>query len=116
MARKQSLAKAPPAYQLFVKRFPGLGRAWEELGDAGAAAGPLDAKTQRLAKLALAIGSRQEGAVHSGVRKALAAGATAEELEQVVALAASLIGLPASVAAFRWVREEIEKAGPSGRR
>lgn len=107
MARKKPLAKAPPAYQAFVKRFPQLGRAWELLGDAGATAGPLDARTQRLLKLAIAIGTRQEGAVHSGVRKALAAGATPEELEQVVALAASLIGLPATVAAFCWVREEI---------
>ncbi|MBM4016572.1 MAG: carboxymuconolactone decarboxylase family protein [Planctomycetes bacterium] len=111
MVRRRRLKKAPPAYQLFVKRFPGLGRAWEQLGDAGAAAGPLDARTQRLIKLALAIGSRQEGAVHSGVRKALAAGATAAELEQVVALAASLIGLPATVAAFCQVREELLKEG-----
>lgn len=109
MARRKALQKAPAAYQAFVKRFPGLGRAWEQLGDAGAAAGPLDAKTQRLIKLALAVAARQEGAVHSGVRKALAAGATPPELEQVVALAASLIGLPASVAAFCQVREEIAK-------
>lgn len=106
MARKKPLAKAPPAYRAFVDRFPGLGKAWEQLGEAGAAAGPLDARVQRLVKLAIAIGARQEGAVHSGVRKALAAGASPEELEQVVALAASLIGLPATVAAFCWVREE----------
>ncbi len=108
MATKKALSKAPPAYRAFVKRFPKLGQAWELLGDAGSSAGPLDAKTVRLLKLALAIGSRQEGAVHSAVRKALAAGAEAEELEQVVALAASLLGLPATVAVFCWVREEIE--------
>ena len=64
-------------------------------------------KTQRLIKLAVAIGTRQEGAVHSGVRKSVAAGASAAEVEQVVALAASLIGLPACVAAFGWVKEEL---------
>jgi alkylhydroperoxidase/carboxymuconolactone decarboxylase family protein YurZ len=109
MARRRTLKRAPPAYQAFVKRFPGLGKAWEQLGEAGAAAGPLDVRTQRLVKLALAIGVRQEGAVHSGVRKALAAGATAAEVEQVAALAASLIGLPATVAAFCQVREELVK-------
>jgi len=113
--RAVGLKKAPPAYQAFVQRFPDLGRAWELLSKGADAAGPLDARTQRLAKLALAIGSQQEGAVHSGVRKALAAGATPEELEQVVALAASLIGLPATVAAFCWVREEMEKGGVKGR-
>ena len=111
MASKKALKKAPPAYRRFVRRFPGLGKAWEQLGDAGAEAGPLDVKTQRLIKLALAIGSRQEGAVHSGVRKALAAGASTTEVEQVVALAASLIGLPAAVAAFCWVSEEAAATG-----
>jgi alkylhydroperoxidase/carboxymuconolactone decarboxylase family protein YurZ len=53
----------------------------------------------------------REGAVHSGVRKARDAGASLAELEQVVALAASTIGLPAAVAAWTWVKEET----PGGR-
>jgi 4-carboxymuconolactone decarboxylase len=103
------LRRAPKAYDEFVKRFPKLGRAWELLGEAGDEAGPLSVKNRRLVKLAVAIGARQEGAVHSGVRKAVAAGASQKELEQVVALAASLIGLPATVAAFGWVREQIAR-------
>ncbi len=109
MKRRRTLQRAPKAFEAFVRRFPKLGAAWELLGEAADEAGPLDARTQRLVKLALAIAAKQEGAVHSGVRKALAAGATLEELEQVVALAASLIGLPATVAAFGWVREEVGK-------
>lgn len=104
------LRRAPAAFEAFVRRFPGLGRAWDQLGEAGAAAGPLEVRVQRLVKLAIAIGSRQEGAVHSGVRKALHAGASVAELEQVVALAASLLGLPATVAAYCQVREECEKS------
>jgi len=105
MARLQ---RAPRSFQDFVRRFPKLGKAWELLGEGAAEAGPLDEKTLRLVKLGLAIGSRQEGAVHSGVRKALAAGASLEELEQVVAAAASLIGLPATVMVYQWVKEEAE--------
>jgi alkylhydroperoxidase/carboxymuconolactone decarboxylase family protein YurZ len=104
------LKRPPKAFEAFVRRFPKLGKGWALLSEAGEEAGPLDVKTQRLVKLALAIGTRQEGAAHSGVRKALAAGATAQELEQVIALAASLIGLPACVAALGWVREEIAKS------
>jgi 4-carboxymuconolactone decarboxylase len=104
------LKKPPKSFEEFVRRFPKLGQGWELLGAAAAEAGPLDGKTQRLLKLALAIAARQEGAVHSAVRKALAAGAKLEELEQVVALAASLIGLPATVMVFQWVREEAEAA------
>lgn len=107
------LDRPPRSYDEFVRRFPKLGQAWELLGEAAAEAGPLDPKTQRLVKLAIAVATRQEGAVHSGVRKALAAGATREELDQVVALAASLVGLPATVAAFQWVREEAEKRAAS---
>jgi alkylhydroperoxidase/carboxymuconolactone decarboxylase family protein YurZ len=103
------LKRPPKAFEEFVRRYPKLGAAWQLLGDGAEEAGPLDVKTQRLIKLAVAIGSRQEGAVHSGVRKASAAGANAAEIEQVVALAASLIGLPASVAVFGWVKEELAR-------
>lgn len=109
MPDPRPLAKPPQTYRDFVARYPELARAWELIHAGGAAAGPLDERTQRLVKLGLAIGARQEGAVHSSVRKALALGIPAEELEQVVALAAGTLGFPATVAAFTWVREEIAK-------
>jgi 4-carboxymuconolactone decarboxylase len=105
-------SKAPAAHQQFVRRFPSLGQAWDLVNEEGGR-GPLDPKTQRLLKLAIAVGAMREGAVHSGVRKARDAGASLAEMEQVVALAASTIGFPASVAVWSWVREE---AGPGARR
>ena len=114
MAPKTS--RPPTAHQQFVRRFASLGKAWG-LVNAEGDAGPLDAKTQRLLKLAIAIGAMREGAVHSGVRKARDAGASLAEMEQVVALAASTIGFPASVAVWRWVREEAgETRRPTKRR
>jgi len=101
--KKQS--RPPAAHQRFVRRFPKLGKAWDLVNEEGGA-GPLDAKTQRLLKLAIAIGAMREGAVHSGVRKARDAGASVAEMEQVVALAASTIGFPAAVAAWSWVCDE----------
>lgn len=100
-------SRPPAAHQAFVRRFPRLGRAWDLVNEEGAS-GPLDAKAQRLLKLAIAIGARREGAVHSGVRKARDAGATAGEIEQVVALAASTIGFPSAVAAWSWVRDVLD--------
>ena len=85
-------------------RYPKLAEAWDAIHEAGAM-GPLDAKTQRLVKLAVAIGGLREGAVHASARKALDMGISIEELEQVVALAAGTLGLPATVAAFTWVRD-----------
>lgn len=102
---KKGSSRPPATHQQFVHRFERLGRAWDLVNEEGAR-GSLDAKAQRLLKLAVAIGAMREGAVHSGVRKARDAGATVAEMEQIVALAASTIGLPAAVAVWSWVREE----------
>ena len=67
--------------------------------------GPLDARTQRLVKLAIAVGAQRESAVHSAVRKALDEGVSLAEMEQLVPLAAPTIGFPASVAAWSWITE-----------
>src|SRR5262249_11588981 len=100
--------KPPKTYEAFVRRFPKLGEAWEKIAEAGHD-GPLDAKTVQLIKLAIATGAMREGAVHSGVRKALAAGIRVEEIEQVVSLAASTLGMPSTVAVFTWMHDEIDK-------
>jgi alkylhydroperoxidase/carboxymuconolactone decarboxylase family protein YurZ len=102
------LPKPPDAYRRFVERHPALDKAWSLIAEAGKG-GPLDDKTARLIKLAIAIGAGREGAVHSGVRKAVAVGVTRAELEQVVALAAGTLGMPSCVAVHCWVLDEIEK-------
>jgi alkylhydroperoxidase/carboxymuconolactone decarboxylase family protein YurZ len=101
--------KPPETYEAFVQRYPAIARGWESIGAAGRE-GPLDEKTVRLVKLGLAIGALREGAVHANVRKALAGGIPREEIEQVIALAAGTIGLPATVAVFSWVQDAL--AGP----
>ena len=99
-------SQPPSTHKEFVRRFPALGKAWD-LAGAEAAAGPLDARTQRLVKLAVAAGALRESAVRSAVRKGLDAGLTAAEMEQVVPLAATTIGLPAAVAVWSWIRETL---------
>ena|SRR5437867_13419242 len=100
--------KPPKTYETFIRRYPKLGQAWEKISEAGQD-GPLDAKSVRLIKLAIAIGAMREGAVHSGVRKALAGGITVEEVEQVIALAAGTLGMPSTVAVFSWVHDELDR-------
>jgi alkylhydroperoxidase/carboxymuconolactone decarboxylase family protein YurZ len=48
--------------------------------------------------------------VRSAVRKALKAGVSREEIEQVVALGASTLGMPSSVAVFSWVQTVLKEA------
>lgn len=97
--------RPPKTYDEFVTRFPGLGNAWDLMHEAGEEAGPLSVRERQLVKLGVSIGALREGAVHSAVRKALASGVKREEIDQVVALAASTVGLPSAVAAWTWVRE-----------
>jgi len=99
-------SRPPKAFTAFSRRFPRIARAWDLLAEEGSD-GPLDLKTQRLIKLGVAMASRAEGATHSAVRKALAAGVTPPEIYQAVALAASTIGLPGAVAAFTWIEDEL---------
>ena len=99
-------SKPPAVHQQFVRRFPGIGKAWDLVNEQ-AGAGPLEQRVERLVKLAIAIGAMREGAVHSAVRKARDASVSLAEMEQVVALAASTIGFPASVAVWSWIREEL---------
>ncbi|HWC03887.1 MAG TPA: carboxymuconolactone decarboxylase family protein [Methylomirabilota bacterium] len=110
------MPRPPKPFLEFTRQNPGVGRAYEALGAACGEAGPLDAKTRELVKLGLAIGGRLEGAVHSHVRRAREAGATAAEIGHVVALATPTLGLPTTVAAYTWVRETLAPEGLRRRR
>jgi len=107
------LAKPPKAYEIFRERYPKLAEAWDRIAEAGEV-GPIGAREMRLIKLGIAIGAMREGAVHSSVRKALAAGASPEAIRQVVALAAGTLGLPSTVAIDTWVESEMKKAKLGG--
>lgn len=95
----------PDVYREMRQRFPDVAQSLDALGKAVATAGPLDEKTQRLVNLGIATGAQAEGAVRSHCRRALDAGASPEELFQVVMLTISTRGFPAAVAAYSWMQE-----------
>ncbi|MGC9962006.1 MAG: carboxymuconolactone decarboxylase family protein [Acidimicrobiales bacterium] len=95
----------PDVYLRMRSRFPTIADAFDALGEASEHAGPLEERTQRLVKLGIAIGAAAEGAVRSGTRRALAAGASPEEILHVAVLAITTRGFPAAVAAFSWIDE-----------
>ena len=72
----------PSAAKKIADEYPELWTAFTAFGKASSESGPIDAKTARLVKVALAIGAGLEGAVHSHVRRALAEGVPAEELNR----------------------------------
>ena len=69
---------------------------------------------RELIKLALAVGARLEGGVHSHVRRALDTGATASELRHVVTLAVPTLGFPNAAAAFTWIEDVLAASKHEG--
>lgn len=99
----------PSGAKRLADRHEKVWTAYAQLGEAVAQAGPLDERTRRLIKLALAIGGGSEGAVHSHVRRALTEGVSADELRHVTILAIPTLGLPAAVKAMTWIDDVLEK-------
>jgi alkylhydroperoxidase/carboxymuconolactone decarboxylase family protein YurZ len=89
--------------------FPDVWEAYAELGEACAGAGPLDARTRRLVKLALAVAAGSEGATHSHSRRAIEEGVDPESLRHVALLAIPTVGLPRAVAALTWIEDILDE-------
>lgn len=98
----------PEIYTTFRATHPAVAKALDGVGAAVDDAGPLDPKTMRIVKLALAIGAGAEGAVRSNVRKALDEGATADEIRHVALAAITTVGFPPAIAALGWMDQVLE--------
>lgn len=95
----------PKVYEKFRQNFPEVFETYKQLGITTRKAGPLDEKTQDLVKLGISVGANSRGAVMSHTRKALAAGATPEEITHAVLLALTTTGFPNMIAAMNWIEE-----------
>ena len=99
----------PAGAQRLANRHPEIWAVYQKLGAACAEAGPLDAKTRRLVKLALAVGSQSEGAVHSHTRPSADENISKDELVHVALLAIPSIGLAKAVAALTWMEDVLKE-------
>lgn len=102
------MSKLPKRFVDFTQNYPQIASAYRALGESASGAGPLDEKTRALVRIAIAIGSRMEGAVHSHTRKSREAGASDAEIRHVAILATTTIGFPNMMAALSWVDDELE--------
>ncbi len=92
-----------------VNRFPEILEAHQNLGATIRQSGPLDEKSLHLIQLAAAGAIQSEGAVHSHTRRALAAGATEDEIYHSLLSLISTIGFPRVTAAISWARDILNK-------
>ena len=100
----------PKHHQSIVRQYPQYMAALDAVGEAAANAGPLPEKTRHLVQIGAAAAIRSEGAVHSHTRRALAAGATREEVEHAVIAATSTIGFPNVMPALSWINDVTGRA------
>lgn len=98
--------KKPPSPQTLEKHFPEMLEAHRCLQEAAASAGPLDEGTRELILLGAFTAARHDGGFKSHARRALAAGATPEELRQAVAITpGNATSIEVVADALRWVEE-----------
>ncbi|MFC1567256.1 carboxymuconolactone decarboxylase family protein [Thermodesulfobacteriota bacterium] len=99
----------PKTYEDFSEKYPEVMNDYQQLGKACRETGPLEYKYQDLIKLGIAVGANSRGAVMSSVRKALASGATPEEIIHAVLLSLTTTGFPNMIAALGWVNAVLGK-------
>ena len=100
----------PHSWQELAADFPGVTLAYDALSDACRDAGPLEAQTVALVKLAVSVGGHCQRTVHAHAKKALRAGVAPEVLRQVAMIALPTIGLPAALDARGWIEESIRES------
>jgi 4-carboxymuconolactone decarboxylase len=103
----------PKIFQSFSERYPDVLTSYQGLAKACRNAGPIDEKTQELIMLGIAVGANSRGGVMSHTRKAVDAGASPEEIHQVVILSLTPTGFPNMIAALGWVKEVLAKGAVS---
>lgn len=99
----------PKSYEDFSNKYQDVMDSYQQLGKSCRETGPLEYKYQDLVKLGIAVGANSRGAVMSAVRKALASGATPDEIIHAVLLSLTTTGFPNMIAALGWVNEVLEK-------
>ena len=99
----------PRTYETFRRVYPDIFKAYDRLGTLAHEHGTLGPKTREFIKLAMAIGAKLEGAVHSHARQALDAGGSPNEVRQAVLLGLTTLGFPSTMAALTWVEDVLKE-------
>ena len=105
------MSKKPSFYEAFRESHPKVVEAYEALGDATRAAGPLSTREVALVKLGIAAGSGTASAVHAHVRRALEAGVSVDAIRHVGIVGITTLGWPSAMAVRGMIEDELTKHG-----
>ncbi|MCL5281309.1 MAG: carboxymuconolactone decarboxylase family protein [Planctomycetes bacterium] len=98
----------PEHFQSFVRDFPQVWQAHQQLSEACAREGPLDRKTRELIKVGISGAANQITALQRHAVMAVQAGASKEEIYQVILLLITTVGFPRASAAMQWAKSALE--------
>ena len=101
--------RLPRAVQKFSTSYGKVWQGFKQLGEECHRAGPLPDRMRRLVKVGIAAAAQSEGAVHSAVRTARAAGISAAEIRHAIVLSITTIGFPRAMAALSWADDDLGK-------
>lgn len=101
-------SEVPKHYRRIGAQYPEFAQMHERLASVARDSGPIDEKTAHLIQLAAAIAIRSEGGVHSHARRAVASGASGDEVRHVAMLLATTIGFPVVAAALDWLGDVLD--------
>jgi AhpD family alkylhydroperoxidase len=101
------MAGLPPAFESMKDAFPAVWDSQSAMNRSCDEAGPLDARTRELIKVAVLAAAGYEQSVKGHTVMALEAGASPAEVRQAVLLAAGPVGIPAVAYGLSWIEEAI---------
>ncbi|EGJ51395.1 carboxymuconolactone decarboxylase family protein [Desulfocurvibacter africanus] len=99
------MEQLPKNFQRIKDRYGKVIALLDQARDEALKAGPLDEKTGHLVQLTACAAIRSEGGVHSHARRAMAAGATLDEIRHAVLLTIPTIGFPNVAAVLSWLED-----------
>ena len=109
--RKENIDKKrlPPTLQEFIKRYPKVWSAHENLGLECKHAGPLSDKQIQLIKIAVTGTLTLETAVKTHVKKAVQAGASKHEIEHTILQLLPIVGMGRTIMVMKWYQELLHR-------
>lgn len=104
------MSQTPKHYQRLQESYPEVLEAVGNLGRTVRESGPLPEKQIQLIQLGAAAAVKSEGGVHSHARRAMEAGASAEEVRHALLILISTLGYPNVAAALSWVEDVTQQS------
>ena len=109
MQKTVNLRELPPSLRAFIKKYPEVWAAHENLGLECARSGPLTDREIQLVKIAVTASLTLETSFKTHVQKAIRAKATRTEIEHTIIQLLAIVGIGRTMMAMKWYEEAMSQ-------